>query len=394
MNQSLSLSELCSLIEDAVSTRLPDTYWVRAEVASLSEKGGHLYMDLVEKGRRGMFVARQRATCWNGVQQMLCAYFAQETGTELRVGIQVLLEVAVRFHSIYGISLEVRNIDPQYTLGDLARQRQQTILRLQEDGIFDMQRMLSLPTLVRRLAVVSAADAAGYGDFVNQLAAAPYRFSSTLFPAAMQGERAEGALIAALDAIAARESEFDAVIVIRGGGAATDLACFDNYNLCAHCAQFPLPVITGIGHTRDVSVLDMVAHTALKTPTAVAAFLVDRMDEQNARIDSLCQRLRQTAARQVLLRQHRVDRLEQRLQFAVHQMIAGQKMRIDRLESHMELVNPERIYRMGYSLTRHNGKIVRTTDGVQTGDTLVTELLDGRIETVVTTLNRRTDAAD
>lgn len=382
--KSYSLSELCSLISDALGMSFPETYWVRCEIASLSEKSGHLYIDLVEKGQRGLFVARQRATCWNGRQQMLRAYFEQETGTRLQVGMQVLLEVEVRFHAVYGLSLDVQNIDPQYTVGDLARQRQETIARLQSEGIFDMQRMLSLPTLTRRLAVVSAGDAAGYGDFVHQLEESAYRFSPTLFPAAMQGDRAAQSIIHALEAIASVEEEFDAVVIIRGGGASSDLTCFDDYTLAAHCAQFPLPILAGIGHTRDVSVVDMVAYQSLKTPTAVAAFLVERMEEQRLRIEQWQRRLQQTAVRQVLLRQHRVEQAAQGLTNSLRMMLLRQNSRIAMLGQRVETLNPERIYRLGYSLLRKAGKVQKSTQGLQRGDQLTAELADGTITVTVT----------
>ena len=381
--QTYSLSELCTQIEVVLMEGLPDTYWVRCEIASLSEKGGHLYLDLVEKGQRGLFVARQRATCWNGRQQMLRAYFAQETGSSLQVGMQVLLEVSVRFHSVYGLSLDVQGIDPQYTLGDMARQRQAAISRLQAEGVFDMQRMLSLPTLTRRLAVVSAAEAAGYSDFVHQLEESSYSFVATLFPAVMQGDRAAASIRAALDSIGATEEEFDAVVIIRGGGATTDLTCFDDYALAALCAQFPLPILTGIGHTRDVSVLDMVAFQALKTPTAVAAFLVERMDEQMERMQRLTYRLQQTALRQVLLRRHRVEQLEQRLYAGVQAWAMLRRNYIRMLEQRVETLNPERVYRLGYSLLRKDGRVVRSVADCRQGDTVSAELADGIVQLTV-----------
>lgn len=381
--QTYSLSELCTQIEVVLMEGLPDTYWVRCEIASLSEKGGHLYLDLVEKGQRGLFVARQRATCWNGRQQMLRAYFAQETGSSLQAGMQVLLEVSVRFHSVYGLSLDVQGIDPQYTLGDMARQRQAAISRLQAEGVFDMQRMLSLPTLTRRLAVVSAAEAAGYSDFVHQLEESPYSFVATLFPAVMQGDRAAASIRAALDSIGATEEEFDAVVIIRGGGATTDLTCFDDYALAALCAQFPLPILTGIGHTRDVSVLDLVAFQALKTPTAVAAFLVERMDEQMERMQRLTYRLQQTALRQVLLRRHRVEQLEQRLYAGVQAWAMLRRNHIRMLEQRVETLNPERVYRLGYSLLRKDGRVVRSVEDCRQGDTVSAELADGIVQLTV-----------
>lgn len=361
---TLTLSQLSDLIELTITESMPDTYWVVAEIASLSEKGGHLYLDLVEKGDRGLMVARQRATCWQNRQQLLQAYFQQETGTRLQTGMQILVEVEIHFHAVYGLSLNIVNIDPRFTVGDLARQRQETILRLQKDGVLDMQQALVLPTITRRLAVISAAGAAGYDDFCQQLNESPYHFSTTLFQAVMQGENAEQSIINALQQIYDQTEEgdlYDAVIIIRGGGASTDLTCFDQYTLCALCAQFPLPIITGIGHTRDVSVLDLVSHLALKTPTAVASWLIKRLDSQTTHIDELRLRLRQTAQRQIMLRQHHIDLLRQRL----------------------AACSPERIYRMGYTLLTANGKVVRSVQDVAKGQTLTSHLIDGTIQSVV-----------
>lgn len=356
-----TLTELSSMVEEAIQECMPTTYMVQAEIASLSEKGGHLYMDLVEKADRGLMSARMRATCWQSRQAMLRAYFQQETGMSLQPGLQILIEVEVQYHPVYGLSLNILNIDPRYTLGDLARQRQETIRQLTEEGVMDMQRQLILPTLVRRLAVISASEAAGYGDFCHQLDESPYGFHTTLFAATMQGERAEQSIIAALESIYQQIEDFDAVVIIRGGGASTDLSCFDRYALCAHCAQFPLPVLTGIGHTRDVSVLDMVAYQSLKTPTAVAAWLIERMDTQRQRIDDMLRRLQQTAKRQLLIRQHRIEMLEQRLQSC----------------------SPERIYRMGYSLLTSGGKLIRSVGDVQPGQIVTSHLADGEIQSTV-----------
>ena len=232
--------------------------------------------------------------------------------------------------------------------------------------MLDAQQLLVLPTLVRRIAVISSASAAGYGDFCHQLEHSGYHFETTLFGATMQGDGAGKSILAALDEIENQHSAtgnmpFDIVVIIRGGGATTDLSCFDNYTLCAVCAQFPIPIISGIGHTRDVSILDMVAHKALKTPTAVAEWLIHRMDEQAALIDQLLTRLHRTAERQVLIRRHRIELLEQRL----------------------ATCNPERIYRMGYSLLTKNGKVVRSVGNLQAGDRVTTHLADGNIESTI-----------
>ncbi len=273
MDKHYKLSEVCSIVEDVI-TMETETYWVQAEIASISVRGGHCYLDLVEKSVSGI-VAKMRATIWANVYALLRPYFHEETGTDLQVGMQVLVEATVDFHAVYGLSLNITNIDPTYTIGDLAKQRQETIAKLLAEGVMDMNKSLALPTIVRRIAVISSESAAGYGDFRRQLEDGGYRFETTLFPAIMQGEHAPKSIIAALDTIANQEEEWDAVVIIRGGGATTDLTCFDDYNLCNHCAQFPLPIITGIGHTKDVSVLDMVSFAPLKTPTAVAQYFVD-----------------------------------------------------------------------------------------------------------------------
>ena len=321
-----------------------------------------MYLELVD-GKS----AKVRATCWAGNNELLMAYFESETGQTLQPGMAVLVEVQVQFHPVYGLSLSIVNIDPSYTLGDIARQRQLTIAQLQADGLLEAQQLLPLPTLIRRIAVISSANAAGYEDFKHQLDNSPYRFETQLFGATMQGSGAEKSILAALEEISMVNGKcqngkcFDAVVIIRGGGATTDLSCFDSYTLCAVCAQFELPIISGIGHTRDVSVLDLVAHRALKTPTAVAEWLIHRMDEQMTRIAELTLRLQRTRERQILIRRHRIELLEQRL----------------------AACNPERIYRMGYSLLTKDGKVVRSVTELKSGDHITTHLADGIIESRV-----------
>ena len=371
--ETLTLTELCAHIGEALDECLAPSYWVKAEVNSLSEKGGHMYLDLVD-GK----TAKMRATCWAGTKELLMAYFESETGQRLQAGMSVLVEAEIQWHAVYGISLSIIGIDPSYTLGDIARQRQRTIAQLQADGLLEAQQLLPLPTLIRRIAVISSPNAAGYEDFKHQLDQSGYPFHTQLFAATMQGETATKSIIAALEEISTYNSPlddfsqlsirrqqiertlnsqlpFDCIAIIRGGGAVSDLSCFDDYTLCAVCAQFEIPVITGIGHTRDVSVLDLVAHEALKTPTAVAEWLIHRMDVQKTRIDDLFTRLQRTAERQLLIRQHRVEMLEQRL----------------------AACNPERIYKMGYSLLSKNGKVVRSVKNLHPGDIVTTHLSDG-----------------
>lgn len=369
---TLTLTELCSLIGEALDEGLAPSYWVKAEISSLSMKGGHMYLELVESNgstprqANATVAAKMRATCWAGNNEILMAYFESETGQRLQVGMEVLVEVEIQWHAAYGLSLSIVGIDPSYTLGNIAQQRQRTITALQKDGLLDAQQLLPLPTLIRNIAVISSPYAAGYEDFKHQLDNSGYRFNTQLFGAVMQGEGAEKSILAALEEIADSQeltanSPFDCVAIIRGGGATTDLSCFDSYTLCAVCAQYELPIVTGIGHTRDVSVLDMVAHEALKTPTAVAEWLIHRLENQSNRIADLLLRLQHTGERQVLVRRHRIEILEQRL----------------------TACNPERIYRMGYSLLTKNGKAVRSIHELQAGDTVTTHLADGKVQSSI-----------
>ena len=379
-----SLLELCEWIQDVVGNDMPDRYWVRAEIASMSVRG-HCYMELVEKSENGILAAKMRATCWSNVYALLSAYFAQETGQSLHVGLQVLLEVSVEYHAVYGLSLNVWSIDPTYTLGDLAKQRQATIRQLTEDGVMELQRALEVPSLPRRVAVISSADAAGYGDFCDQLKHNRFGFAfvTQLYPAVVQGDTAARSIINALGAIAAQEEEWDVVVIIRGGGASTDLSCFDDYMLASHCAQFPLPIVAGIGHTRDVSVVDMVVHTSVKTPTAAAEWLVERVAEQVERVGGLQLRLERAVQGAVNKEKNRLVVYHQRMMSAVYQALAREKGKLNLWQKTVELHSPERIYRMGYSLTTVNGKVVRGAQDVAKGDVIETHLRDGVIQSEV-----------
>lgn len=379
-----TLSELCQAIEQVLQFELGDTYWVRAEIASLTERG-HCYMELVEKAKNNTVAAKVRATCWQQVYHLLSAYFVTETGQTLSVGMQVLLQVEVSFHSVYGLSLNVVGIDPTFTLGDLARQRQLTIQRLQEDGVMDLQRALTIPSLPRRIAVISAADAAGYGDFCHQLLSnnSGFLFRTQLFPAVMQGDQSPASIIAALEQIAYQVEQYDVVVIVRGGGATTDLRNFDDYSLAFHCANFPLPIIAGIGHTRDVSVVDMMVHTSVKTPTAAAEWLISAMQEQADRLAELQLRLQRIAQHAIRKQQHQLDNLWQSLRFATQRRLHRQRAQLELWAKTIALHSPERIYRMGYTLTTVNGKIVRSIHDVQAGEQLLTHTADGVIQSEV-----------
>ena len=382
--EKYSLKELCDWIQEIVENDLPNRYWVCAEIASMSVRG-HCYMELVEKAENGILAAKVRATCWSNVYHLLSAYFLQETGQSLHTGLQVMLEVSVEYHAVYGLSLNVWNIDPTSTLGDLAKQRQATIQQLTEDGVMDLQKALQIPSLPRRVAVISSADAAGYGDFCDQLKhnRFEFKFHVQLYPAVVQGDTAARSVVQALNSIAALEEEWDVVVIIRGGGASTDMSCFDDYNLASHCAQFPLPIIAGIGHTRDVSVVDMVVHTSVKTPTAAAEWLIERVAEQVERVGSLMLRLQRATQNAVSREKNRLLLYGQQIFNAVRGKAVRERGKLDLWMKTIELHSPERIFKMGYSLTMVNGKMVRSQSEVNEGDVLETHLHDGVIQSVV-----------
>lgn len=379
-----SLSELCQNIEEVLAEEFASTYWVRAEVASLSVRG-HCYMELVEKASTKNIAAKVRATCWQQMYGILSPYFEAETGRKLSVGMQVLLEVEVSFHAVYGLSLNIVGIDPTFTLGDMARQRQETIQRLKDDGVMDMQSSLEIPSLPRRIAVISSADAAGYGDFCHQLEnnSGGFQFRTQLFAAIMQGEQSAKSIIQSLQQIADEIDKWDIVVIVRGGGASTDLRNFDDYELASHCAQFPLPIIAGIGHTRDISIVDMVVHSSVKTPTAAAEWLINAMQQQADRIAELYTRL-QRAIQHTINQQHiRIEQLQQALQFTSKKHLYQLRSQLEMWQKTIELHSPERIYRMGYSLTTVDGKVVKSIHDVKAGQQLQTHTADGTITSVV-----------
>lgn len=379
-----SLSELCQNIEEVLAEEFASTYWVRAEVASLSVRG-HCYMELVEKASTKNIAAKVRATCWQQIYGILSPYFKAETGQKLSVGMQVLLEVEVSFHAVYGLSLNIVGIDPTFTLGDMARQRQETIQRLKDDGVMDMQSSLEIPSLPRRIAVISSADAAGYGDFCHQLEnnSGGFQFRTQLFAAIMQGEQSAKSIIQSLQQIADEIDKWDIVVIVRGGGASTDLRNFDDYELASHCAQFPLPIIAGIGHTRDISIVDMVVHNSVKTPTAAAEWLINAMQQQADRIAELYTRL-QRAIQHTINQQHiRIEQLQQALQFTSKKHLYQLRSQLEMWQKTIELHSPERIYRMGYSLTTVDGKVVKSIHDVKAGQQLQTHTADGTITSVV-----------
>lgn len=407
MQHHLALSELQRLVRQTLEERFPLPVWVSAEIAEIKVNySGHCYLELVEKGgTNGVPTAQARAVIWRSAYPRIAAFFEAETGQRLAAGIRILAKVSVNYHELYGFSLQITDIDPTYTLGDMERQRQETIRQLQQDGVWDMNRETPAPPIIQRVAVVSSAQAAGYRDFCKELEKSPYRVEHRLFDAFMQGAAAEESIIAALCAVAASAESFDAVVIIRGGGSASDLNCFNAYRLCAHVAQFPLPIITGIGHDKDTSVADMVAHTALKTPTAVAGWITERLAQADAWLDGAARQLHdavvdmlrsceRTLQRQqgelgrlttgaVAQERSRIEHLGEQLPTAIADFLARKRARLDAAAELTESRSPQRILRLGFAVVRSEGRAVSSVRQVQPGQRLDIEVADGTIRTQV-----------
>ena len=388
MEQShhFSLYALNALVHEAVSNALPDEYWVEAELAECRERNGHCYMELVEKDERSNSpIAKASAKCWRQTWTLLHATFLRATVQPLRAGMKVLLRVYPQFHEAYGFSWIVSDIDPTYTIGDLARRRQEIIKTLKAQGVFDLQRELRLSPFAQRIAVISAESAAGYGDFCRQLLDNEYnlQFHTELFPAIMQGERVEQSVIQALNLINNRIDDFDAVVIIRGGGATSDMSGFDTLPLAENVANFPLPIITGIGHDRDECVLDMVSHTRVKTPTAAATLLITH----------LCNTLQQVADAENVIAHYALDRLQRhRLQLEhittllphlAQRLMTEAHHSLERIQLKLEGYDPQLLLQRGYSITLHNGQIVKSPQDVKSGDEIETRLKQGTIKSII-----------
>jgi exodeoxyribonuclease VII large subunit len=386
-----TLRQLNLMVRDAIEMQMPDEYWVEAELSECRERGGHCYMELIEKDEQtNTPVARASAKCWRQTWQVLQPHFERVTGQPLHTGLKVLMRVYAQYHEAYGFSWIVTDIDPTYTIGDMERKRQEIIRQLKEEGVFDMQRELRIPLFAQRIAVISAAGAAGYGDFCRQLEENEYcfKFEVTLFPAIMQGEQVEKSIIAALNDIYSHSAEstqqraFDCVVIIRGGGATADLSGFDTLALAENVAQFPLPIITGIGHDRDESILDMVSNTRVKTPTAAAALLIDNLRQVLERLNNAQQRI-SMVGHIIIDARHRIEMLQQRLSVAMERIMTNQKHRLSQIELLLQGYDPQLLLRRGYSITMHNGRAVRDPQQLKAGDEIETRVEKGKIISIV-----------
>ena len=430
MTKTLSLFELNSLVADVINTTMSRSYWVEAELSEVRENRGHCYMELIEKNENSNVpIARASAKCWSNIWSAIKPYFIRITGQQIRAGMKVMLQVHAQFHPQYGFSWIVDDINPEYTMGDMMRKRQEIIRQLKEEGVYDLQKELSLPLFAQRIAVISSATAAGYGDCCNQLEnnELGLYFHVELFPAIMQGDNVESSIIASLNHINNREEEFDCVVIIRGGGATADLSGFDTLGLAENVANFPLPIITGIGHERDESILDMVSYRRVKTPTAAAAYLINHLTstlirvenaqstiidyvkkaleienmrikhigaqipvlfsivrtKQEARLESLFQRLF-TASKELMKQSDfLLLSLQQRVQPAVRGRLSSEHHRLDVLEHRARLLDPTLLLKRGYSITLHNGKAIHNANDLKIGDTITTLLEIGQIESKV-----------
>lgn len=425
-----SLRELQLVVRERLAEAFPLPVWVAAEISEMKVNySGHCYLELVEKGgANGVPAAKAAAVIWRSHYGPIAAYFASKTGEQLSVGMKVLVRVTISYHELYGLSFQIQDIDPTYTVGDWEQQRQQTIARLREEGVWEMNRELGVPCVPQRVAVVSSANAAGYQDFCKEIARSPYRVELTLFDAFMQGHGAEDSIIEALERVADRADEFDVVALIRGGGSQSDLACFNSYRLCAHVAQFPLPVVTGIGHDKDESVADMVAARRLKTPTAVAAWVVEQLAEFDGELEALGQavercateflsserqrlernaalvatqslgatrrlelslerysaELRRAAERVLTAQRNRTSRAEESLHRATDYFVRSERERLAALEQAVAARDPQRIMALGFAVVSLGGRAVSDASAVAVGSEVAIRLAKGELKAKIT----------
>jgi exodeoxyribonuclease VII large subunit len=422
MANHITLFQLNSIVRQTLDTNLEPSYWVIAEIGEIRmAPKGHCYLELVEKAEDNI-CAKIKANIWAYTYRNICGWFESITGKSLRPGMKILTQVTVSFHEIYGLSLNIKDIDPNFTLGERSKKRQQVIDQLKEEGVFEMNRTLFLPLVPQRVAVISSPSAAGYEDFMMHLQENPYNYTLdiSLFKAVMQGSEAKSSIIKALHQINKNVDDFDLLVIIRGGGAQVDLDCFDTYDLCSHIAQFPLPVITGIGHERDETIVDLVAHTKLKTPTAVAEFLLsglrtfdekltlllnrilaiseNLLKDQNHILNDLFRKLNYNSKNLLSENKHKLAQIESDLnyycknQLKKHEnhlkllqdrlitdlknVMNKEQMKLEKAENSLRLLNPENILKRGYSITRINNININKIEHLQEGDIISTETID------------------
>ena len=385
-NDFIDLLTLQSKLKEGVELLFPKRIWVKAEVSAVKARnGGHCYLELSQSSDKGL-VAKTSAIIWSSKYRIIAPYFESVTGSPLQEGMVILVQVQVNYSELYGLSLIIDDIDPEYSLGIKELERQKTIERLQKEGLMGMQKGLELPLLPYRLAVISAADAAGYRDFMRHISENPYGFTvePVLFPALMQGADCPASIISALDAIMDSGQDWDAVLILRGGGAKLDLACFDDYSLAAVIAQYPLPVLTAIGHDQDFHVCDMVAHEFLKTPTALADFILDIYQSEDERISTLETRVRLGMTNRLYREEALLDSLAARVKGAFQLKVAAMESALNVLQARIEAADPRSILLRGYVLaTDADGVVLKGVAGRSVGDKVKMMFADGVLECTV-----------
>ena len=416
--------ELNRMVRESIECEMPDEYWVEAELSECRESRGHCYMELIQKDDLSATpVAKAQAKCWANKWLTIRPYFERATGQQLHAGMKVLLQVYPQFHESYGFSWIVNDIDPTYTIGDMARKRQEIIQKLKAEGVFDLQKELRLPLFCQHIAVISSQTAAGYGDFCNQLADNPYgfKFETQLFPAIMQGEGVEQSIINALERIyndqcsmvrsalplgsAKNVQCYDAVVIIRGGGATSDMSGFDTLALAENVANFPIPIITGIGHDRDESILDMVSHMRVKTPTAAATLLIEHLKEVldiidnsqelitryaqqklsalNTQLSALSESIPRLFSLVKTRQESKLDIFEQRMRTSIERRLTSEYHKLELTSEKLKALDPTLLLARGYSITMLNGRAVKDASTLHNGDEIETRLASGTIKSVV-----------
>ena len=390
---------------------MSESYWVQAELSDVRENNGHCYMELIQKDERSNTpIAKARASCWRNTWMLIRPYFERVTGQTMHSGMKVLLQVHAQFHENFGFSWIIEDINPEFTIGDMARKRLEIIRQLKEEGVYDLQKELHIPMFAQHIAVISSETAAGYGDFCDQLINNDFgfHFATRLYPAIMQGEGVEQSVISALNRINEDIEQgvaIDVVVIIRGGGATSDLSGFDTLELAENVANFPIPIITGIGHERDESVLDMISHTRVKTPTAAAALLIENLMEVWQTVQSLEDRITSVVSDRIKREYQQLEHFSKTipLQFAMLQQknqflldtitnnlrpllkryMMQESHQLEMLGQRIKALDPQVLLLRGYSITLHDGKAVRDVKKLKSGDEIETRVAYGTIKSIV-----------
>ncbi len=385
--EHISLLELLGRVKGAIEREVSSQLWIKAEISDIkNHSAGHCYLELVDTGKDGDEVeARAQGIIWSSVYKMLKPYFETTTGYQLARGMHILIKAQVQFSTLYGLSLIISDLNPSFTIGELEIERQKSILKLKEEGMFEMNKELEIPKLPRKFAVISSESAAGYLDFIKHLHENEYgyRFQTTLFTAPMQGEAAPAGIIEAMDRVAQNLSSYDALLILRGGGSTQDLRCFDDYELAVNIAQFPLPVITGIGHEQDFHIADMVANTYLKTPTAIANFIVDKFSAEEGNITSIAARLSLSLRTRIINEENRLRRVADALFTGCKSRYINEQHAVELLEQKVVMNNPLALLAKGYALVLKEREKVISADALKAGDEIDVVLQKGTVECLV-----------